>query len=496
MAFYLMPFRIWELGIGCLLALKLSQIESALRFFCTAPQQILLEFLALAGLAMILIPSFLYDETTLFPGLAALPPSLGTAILIFVGAHRNPTQVSKFLSSKAMVKMGLLSYGIYLWHWPLLAMAKLHNLGELPELKMRILILVLSVILAKLSLDFIEKPIRSKNLNVRPLLAFGSAALASFILICTAQAVGEYEASSSPPPVETESIVDRPLLFKVCRGEDFKNFPTACTTDFSNGNRPTARIVVWGNSHAEAYLPMLEKFVESNHLILSAFSQGDGNFGAIYPDDLLVSGWIQQAEKNTAKGRIANAFIMAQIKNLINAGPVNVILASRWAFYGGVAISTKEQGMYFLDKGKTRIGSIAMLEKSLRLTIQNLLNAGVSRILIPVAYPEFKSSFARCGLKQPEKCSTLRSTMDTYKQPIADLLQRIAKDYPDVRIFSPVDLLCDHHICPATMTINGKQFPVTSDANHPSIVAARLLGEKIVDDLTWLIGKAEIQIGP
>lgn len=486
MAFFLMPFRIWELGIGCILALKSAQIERIFEFFSSS-NKIFSEFLALIALAMILIPSFLYDETTLFPGFAAMPPTFGAAILICAGAHRNPPQISKLLSSKVFVNIGLLSYGLYLWHWPLLAMAKLHNLGEIPDIKMRVLILVLSVIVAKFSLEFIEKPIRYKNIISQPLTVFGSAAVGVLLLVMISKGVGKYEAAHYPPSMEAQTIVEDPALFKGCWGKDFKNFPAACTADFSNGKLRTPHIVVWGNSHAISYLPMFEKFVQKNHLILSAYSQGDGNFGAVYPDDLLISGWIKQAEKHTADGREANAFVVSQIKEMVKVGSVNVVLASRWAFYGGASISIKERGMYFLDKEKTRNGSVAMLEKTLRLTIQTLSSLGVSHILIPVAYPEFKYSFARCGLRRFEQCSTPRSTMDTYKKPIVDILQKIVKDYPNVKIFNPVDLLCDSNTCPPTITMSGKQFPIASDSNHPSITAARYLGDKISDDLKWLI---------
>ena len=101
-AFYLLPARAWELGAGILLVLKPPRVGPALA-----------DGLGIAGLALLLVPIFGYDAHTSFPGLTAVPPVLGTVLLIAVPQSR----INRFvLSAPPLVLLGLISYSWYLWH--------------------------------------------------------------------------------------------------------------------------------------------------------------------------------------------------------------------------------------------------------------------------------------------------------------------------------------------------------------------------------------------
>lgn len=152
-AFYHAPARAWELGIGALLALG------------TLPRlgnRALREAVALAGFAAILLPVVLYDAATPFPGVAAVPPVLGAALVILCGmeAGRAPTLVTRLLASRPLVAVGLVSYSLYLWHWPVLVALRRHSgTVDLPADAVAVA-LVLTAVLGVASWRFVEQPFR------------------------------------------------------------------------------------------------------------------------------------------------------------------------------------------------------------------------------------------------------------------------------------------------------------------------------------------------
>ncbi|HCQ66716.1 MAG TPA: acyltransferase [Rhodobacteraceae bacterium] len=149
-SFYLLPTRAWELGFGALLALGVGprRMHRGAR-----------ETLSVIALAAILLPVFLYSADTAFPGLAALPPVLGSALLILIGATGS-SAVHRTLGSRAFVAVGLISYSLYLWHWPVLAFLRVYSAGPDLPATLAIAAVCLSTLMAYLSWRYIERPFR------------------------------------------------------------------------------------------------------------------------------------------------------------------------------------------------------------------------------------------------------------------------------------------------------------------------------------------------
>lgn len=151
-AFFLLPTRGWELLIGAFTAFFL-QYSTHLKSH-TANQ-----VLSLLGLGMIFYSIFSFDETTPFPSLYALIPTIGTGLLILCTVPK--TLVHKLLSLKFIVLIGLISYSAYLWHQPLFAFARHRIIGELSDVQIIILCLS-SLLLAYFSWRYVEAPFRNK----------------------------------------------------------------------------------------------------------------------------------------------------------------------------------------------------------------------------------------------------------------------------------------------------------------------------------------------
>jgi len=179
--FYLLPTRAWQLLLGTIVA----SIGPAIAW-----RQSLRETAATLGLALIVMPFFLYTPAEHFPGLAALPPSLGTAFILASGINGG-AMVNRSLSSRKIVFFGLISYSLYLWHWPVVVMIK----QAMPEgwLRMpeRIGGLLLSIMLGWASWHFVERPFRSRRTSVKQIFAFSAGSAIVTLLLGSAIIIGK-----------------------------------------------------------------------------------------------------------------------------------------------------------------------------------------------------------------------------------------------------------------------------------------------------------------
>lgn len=153
---FFLPFsRAWELMIGALLNFLPVRNESGkLRSEC----------LSAMGILLILGSVVFLDANMPFPGLLAIPPTVGTALILYAASPS--TLTGRILSNRFLVGIGLISYSTYLWHHPLFAFARLQSLHE-PPLSLFLALSVLSIGLAYLSWRFVEQPFRKKGLLSR-----------------------------------------------------------------------------------------------------------------------------------------------------------------------------------------------------------------------------------------------------------------------------------------------------------------------------------------
>lgn len=149
-AFFITPTRLWELGIGALIAIG-SQVWPRLPRAGAS-------ILGWAGLAIIAVSGFAFSAETAWPGYYALAPTLGTAAVIVAGFAAGRAGPGVLLSTRAAVWVGGLSYSLYLWHWPLIVCATA-LWGELGT-KRGLLVILLSFIPAYLCHRLVENPIR------------------------------------------------------------------------------------------------------------------------------------------------------------------------------------------------------------------------------------------------------------------------------------------------------------------------------------------------
>lgn len=172
-AFYLLPTRAWELGLGALLAILWSSPARP-------SSQNAHNIMAILGSGLILVSLVLFDDATPFPGAVAALPVTGTLALIL--SERSWLN-RKLLSSSGLVGIGLVSYSWYLWHAPLMAFVRLVTFGQASVATLSVTAII-SLGCAILSWRFIERPFRRGTLsNTSTLWRYGAAVLVSLVLI-------------------------------------------------------------------------------------------------------------------------------------------------------------------------------------------------------------------------------------------------------------------------------------------------------------------------
>ncbi|MFI7551054.1 acyltransferase family protein [Micromonospora sediminimaris] len=300
-AYYVTTTRMWELALGGAIAVTVTWL-SRTPTVVAAP-------LAWIGLIAVAVSAVLIDTESGFPGYAALGPTLGTAAVIAFGPTAGRGGPALLLNRQPMRGIGALSYSLYLWHWPMLIAAQA-QFGDL-SVGAALAVVAVSAIPAALTYHFIENPVRrSRSLAERPLGALrvgavctGVAALAglTFQLAVpmtagsTAPAVimgqvpgatapagtsgpaGAAALGSSPdasragiPADKVDSISPDPLSAardaplsrnRGCHVDQVSAVPKACVYGKTDA---ATTVVLVGDSHADQWVPAMQKVAETN----------------------------------------------------------------------------------------------------------------------------------------------------------------------------------------------------------------------------------------
>ncbi|MBY0564510.1 MAG: acyltransferase [Hyphomonadaceae bacterium] len=247
--FFLLPTRAWELLLGALLAALPARTKSGW----------VSQVGSLLGLSMIAWAVFTYDEATPFPGAAALVPCIGTALAIYF-AHPQQTFVGRILTWKPMLFIGLISYSLYLVHWPIAVFWRYLTLELTPGALGAAAIIVASTVLAAFSWKYVEQPFRKRgkasNLQV---IGVGVAALAVVGGIgafgwATNGLPGRFPPDALPQSAESTAASWRNGTCFLEGNLDYSRWSAEACVINSQGDVPT---LLWGDSFAAHYVPGL-----------------------------------------------------------------------------------------------------------------------------------------------------------------------------------------------------------------------------------------------
>ncbi|MDA9086248.1 acyltransferase [Methylophilaceae bacterium] len=152
--FFMLPSRIWELSVGCLLAYYELM-------YGRTTNKLLIHIMPFIGLCLIMYSIIFFSNETPHPSFTTLIPIIGTSLIIFYSMNKID-YVGKILSFKLTVGIGLISYSIYLWHYPIFAFSRI-NSHDLLQNYEKIFLIIITIFLSIISYYLIEKPFRKKN---------------------------------------------------------------------------------------------------------------------------------------------------------------------------------------------------------------------------------------------------------------------------------------------------------------------------------------------
>ncbi|MDO6566325.1 acyltransferase family protein [Alteromonas sp. 1_MG-2023] len=247
--FYLLPTRVYELGAGALLAaiIRYGYFEKHRK----------LTLLRNIGFTMTICAIFGFDATTPFPSYSALLPVVGTCLIIFTNSKSG--LIYRLLVNRGAVFIGLISYSMYLWHWPLIVLKNWLFDDHYPNI-MNFTVLATTTFLAFLTYRFIETPYRSrklipdKQLKRRAIWGYITLVIFSSTVIFTGNDFitdphgdisAKYELTISPEPFRKE-----------CTNR-LKNSKDSTPCLIGKEKQGTKNILVWGDSHGGAFIPTL-----------------------------------------------------------------------------------------------------------------------------------------------------------------------------------------------------------------------------------------------
>jgi peptidoglycan/LPS O-acetylase OafA/YrhL len=282
--------RAWELAVGALLAAYAERVAHLPR--------LLGRFLGWAGLTAILLAATLYDDGTAYPGLFVVLPVAGAAAVIAGG--------NDALAIRPMAALGRLSYGWYLWHWPVLIIAPV-ALGISGSVPQRLALAIGALGLAWLSLRLVENPIRYSRVlrsRARYGLALGASLFACVLAVVLVVRVSPPAIAHGAAAAELEISPDRPqvLAQAIRAGERLTALPANLTPslkdaaadlpkiyhDGCHASSPATRVtgtcafgdlqseqtvVLLGDSHAAQWFPALERLAVERHWRLASLTK-------------------------------------------------------------------------------------------------------------------------------------------------------------------------------------------------------------------------------
>jgi peptidoglycan/LPS O-acetylase OafA/YrhL len=439
-AFFLAPYRAWELLLGAWLALLSSPPQIGARRA---------ELWTLIGLAMILASIVFLDEGQNFPGLLALPACLGTALLILVGTEQRPT-VTRLLSTRLVVAFGLVSYSLYLWHWPILAFARYHFDRPLRWDELTIL-LALSLLAAAATYRYVEQPAR-RIAFVRVPRVVGAGVLSLAVIALMGRQIDKSHGwtFNIDPEIRRLDMIARSenVYRRACSGpKNIFRDDEACTF-----GRPRTLgsydIAIFGDSYADAYAPAMNLLAKDAGL--SGRQITVGGCLALLGYYEIISPYATEARCRALREAVLR-FVEGNSRLQI------AVLAHRWSIYTGSDLYSDEgrQPFYLLgsdqdDRSEQR--SLQVFRASLEKTVDFFVERGIHVLLLGEVPP--------LG-RDPMKCvaASIKGSLDKYacRRPAAEvhkrldgmnhLLSEVANRRSGVSFYSPLEAMCDETSC-------------------------------------------------
>ncbi|MES2537312.1 MAG: acyltransferase family protein [Pseudomonadota bacterium] len=440
-SYFLLTSRAHEMIIGVL-------VFFGLRTFPPKSTRVS-NWLAVAGMALVIGAFFLLSRGSVFPGLNSLYPCIGTALLLYSCSIDN--SVSQILKNRILVNIGLISYSLYLWHWPIFSFLKYRRIDI--TIWVGALAVALSFVLAWTTWKLIEKPIRDKRQ-----MPFRRAFLSFYLVPCVLfMSVGLYSYSTEGAPGRFPAEIRQLIssysferdLARSCsiRGEDYRKVTLAYLIDrcaFGDITQRNAEILLTGDSHANHFKPFVDQLSKDGERKAIFHVQGGCS-----PIDLVQFAPPSERLQEPSPCQKRNADLLQL------AGEVKfVVLAAYW--------SPEDKDF----------------EKKLDYIVQAIISAGATPVVFKDS-PAYEPDLSQCILfkkrgweAEHKNCNIPYEHVARAQASTVAAIDRVKRKHAQMQIVDPTRVMCNSDEC---LTYIGN-IALYKDSNHLNAKASGMLG--------------------
>lgn len=418
-SFYLLPTRYWELSFGALAAIGVIKKPN---------NKILIEVLSFIGLFLIAYSVFTFNAETIFPGYMALIPVLGATLLI---VNAESTVVGRFLSLKPIVFIGLISYSLYLWHWPLIVFSKDKYIIDMSLSKE--VVVVISIFLAWISTKYIEAPFRSKSKYTQRKI-FKHSILMYSIVFALSMIMLPLNGWSNRLSKEKQNILYAVNDFSPIREHCHFNggLPTIDKyCELRNRNNNT-QVVLWGDSHGAEIGYSLSKMINLYAITYSACPPALGYFSPDRPQCL-------PHNKNVLNFILNNKSIKT------------VVLAANY-------------NLYYKSHDANAFA------KDFKSTITTLVESGRDVLIL--------DQIPNPGVNVPHYLTNTSTVKNETFEYDGSNFEKLNLN-ESLKVFHYEKYMCDNNLC--SMIYNGE--PISFDDNHLSLQASKYISGYVYNEI-------------
>lgn len=468
--FYLLPTRFWELLVGCLLATTEASSKVTSKSFGNTR--------SIAGAIILAAALFFIDKREHYPGWWALMPTVSAFLIISAGPYTLLNRT--MLSNKPVVLVGLISYPLYLWHWPLLSIARIVE-GKLSN-TFALGILGLSAILALLTWKFIELPAqlklfqhyhktqRDKYYVTLALALIFTVSFFGLLVVYRDGFPGRY-----PKYESALKQLDQLSFEDTLKAADCKN-AYGLQESVCSQSGPNPSIAIIGDSHAMQLFPGMSLIANKRgqNIILLAMGACPPLYG--------INATEYGRDDNKSCILTANDYIrfFSSPSNTVKT----VIIASRGASY----ISGHDMG-----DGRFRWNLVPLQPQEKESSRPALFLAGTSRmidflegrgkrVIFFIDNPELGFDPKSCMIQRPlsllhntqHSCFIPASAVYAWQEEYRDIVAELKSLHPNLEVFDSTSYWCNQQDC--SISKDGKLM--YRDDNHLNIYGSKFIAEK------------------
>lgn len=433
----------------------------------------------------------LIDSRSQFPGFWVLLPTIGTALLIQAGPL---AWINRYiLSMRPLVWVGLISYPLYLWHWPLLSFARIIE-GGFPSREVRSLCVFVAILLAWATYRFIELPIRSRRYlsaakTVRPLVL---SLIIAMTIVCVAGGA-LYLAGGVPERVPMLADIE---LASINAPKEIvrKGISSACDAHLPSSARclpatlpESEKLLVIGDSHGGALASGLHQAIqEANPSVSVIYQQKTGGCSPLRG--------VESYDQFGISRNCRNNFEFVYRWAIADPSVKTVLLVGRWARrvgdaagFGPVEGKLSSGSYSYLENGEEIRNNSEVFTRALRRTVTDLTVAGKRAIFVHQV-PEFGFYPPFCGRRpiplndwqeKSDRCFIDRSAVERRQQEYRRLFDSVKVEFPDLIIVDPHPIFCDDKRC----SLKQGSTYLYRDDDHLNHEGSYLFSKRIVAEL-------------